>query len=269
MKIAAIQMNSTNDLNKNLDLASQLIQQAQRREAQMAILPECFAFMAADHHERLQYAQSADGDSVILSRMSELARSARMWILAAGIFMREAEAAKVSNTSLLFDALGGIVARYDKINLFDIQLPDGESYAESSYTIAGEQAVAVDTPAGKAGLTVCFDVRFPSLYRHLAALGAIWYTVPSAFSYTTGRDHWEVLLRARAIENRAYVVAPAQWGEHPGGRRTYGHSMIVDPWGHFTVCEHPANDVLIADICADQVQEIRSRFKHCESGGFA
>ncbi len=268
MKIAAIQMNSSNELDKNLDLAAQLIQKAQRREAQIAVLPECFAFMAADHHERLQSAQSANGDGVIQRRVSELARSTGMWILAAGIFMREAQAMKVSNTSLLFDDLGGIAARYDKINLFDIQLPDGENYNESSYTIAGDQVVAVDTPAGRAGLTVCFDVRFPGLYRRLAALGAIWYAVPSAFSYTTGRDHWEVLLRARAIENRAYVVAPAQWGEHPGGRQTYGHSMIVDPWGRFSVCERSGNQVLIADVCASRVQEIRGRFEYCESEGF-
>ena len=260
--VAAIQMNANNDLRRNLDLATQLIEEAKSREAQLAILPECFAFMAGNAEERLSFAEPAEGGGPIQSHMSDLAKRTGMWILAAGIFFRSGDSSRITNTSLLFDDHGCVIARYDKINLFNIQLPNGESYAESSYTIAGSQAVALDTPVGKVGLTVCYDVRFPQFYAKLASLGATWFAVPSAFSYTTGRDHWEVLLRARAIENRAYVVAPAQWGYHPGGRRTYGHTMIVDPWGQYTVCENDEDSVLVEELSAERVRDIRNRFSH-------
>ena len=259
-RVAAIQMNSSDDVEQNLRLTSELVKEAKKQSAVLAVLPECFAMMPKDHDQRLGCAEPADGEGPIVGFLSQLAIENQMWILAAGVFVKSELPEMVRNTSYLIDEQGRQAARYDKINLFDIVLSNGERYAESSYTTPGDQLVVHSTPAGVAGLTVCYDVRFPQLYRKLVSKGAIWFAVPSAFAYTTGRDHWEILLRARAIENHAYVVAPAQWGVHASGRRTYGNSMIVDPWGDSLVCDRDENGVLVTDISPDHVEEIRNRF---------
>lgn len=261
-RIAAIQINSGDDVERNLDETRELIAKAHRGGASLAVLPECFALMARNHYQRLECAEPESQPGPIEQYLSELAREFQMWIVAAGIFVRCADAEKVSNATLLLDGDGARIRRYDKINLFDVRLAGDERYSESSYTQPGSELVVADTPVGRSGLTVCYDVRFPSLYRELASMGAVWFAVPSAFAYTTGKGHWEVLLRARAIENHAYVVAPAQWGEHPGGRRTWGNSMIIDPWG--TVVAHLAEDngVLFADVDMERVNSVRMRF-HC------
>ena len=260
-RVAAIQMNSGDDVGRNLRLTEQLVAAAKRQHAELAVLPECFALMAKSHEQRLLNAEPECGSGVIGSFLSELASRHGIWILGAGVFTRCEDPAKVRNTSWLFDTHGKLVSRYDKINLFDILLSGGEGYSESSYTIAGNEPVATDTPAGRAGMTVCYDVRFPALYESLASQGAVWFAVPSAFAQTTGRDHWEILLRARAIENRAYVVAPAQWGEHASGRRTYGHTMIIDPWGEVLAHKGREDGVITADISEERVRSIRDRFQ--------
>ncbi len=262
--VAAIQMNSGDDVEQNLRLTEELVIEARQQSAVIAVLPECFALMAKNHQQRLSAAESAFGGGGIGTFLSDLATRQKIWILAAGIFSRCESSRKVRNTSWLFDHRGELIARYDKINLFDIVLPDGERYSESSYTIAGSQVVAQETPAGMAGLTVCYDLRFPTIYERLATRGAIWFAIPSAFAYSTGRRHWEVLLRARAIENHAYVVAPAQWGKHPGGRTTYGHTMIVDPWGEVLAKQTHDNGVITADLNAERVGEVRQMFAKVE-----
>lgn len=258
--VAAIQMNSGDDVEQNLRLTEELVTEAKQQSAVIAILPECFALMAQNHQQRLSAAESAFGGGAIWNFLSNLANQKKIWILAAGVFTQCENSNKVRNTSWLFDSRGEFITRYDKINLFDIVLSDKEHYSESSYTIAGNEVVAQDTPAGIAGLTVCYDLRFPAIYETLATNGATWFAIPSAFAYSTGRRHWEILLRARAIENHAYVVAPAQWGEHPGGRTTFGHTMIVDPWGEVLAKQTQENGVINADLNADRVREIRRMF---------
>ena len=259
-RIAAIQMNSGDDVNQNLDLTRGLIANARDGGALLAVLPECFALMAKDHTQRLECAEPADRPGPIERCLSELAAEFQIWIVAAGIFFHCGDQGKVRNTTLLFNSLGACIRRYDKLNLFDLKLPGGERYSESDYTESGNEVVAVDTPVGKSGLTVCYDVRFPRLYHDLVSMGAVWFAVPSAFAYTTGKDHWEILLRARAIENHAYVVAPAQWGEHSGGRRTWGNSMVVDPWGAVVAHQTEGDGVLFAEIDLEEVNSVRTRF---------
>lgn len=258
--VAAIQMNSGDDLEQNLRLTEDMVLDAKQRSATLVVLPECFALMARNHEQRLSIAEPDCGRGEIGKFLSALAKREQLWILGAGIFTQCDDSRKVRNSSWLFDSQGKLVARYDKINLFDIKLPNDECYSESSYTIAGNDIVALDTPVGMAGITVCYDLRFPALYESLRNMGAIWYAVPSAFAHTTGRDHWEILLRARAIENHAYIVAPAQWGQHAGGRNTYGHTMIIDPWGEVVAQKARENAVVIGEINAQRVRQIRSRF---------
>ena len=260
-RVAAIQMNSSDDVERNLKLTEELVIEAKRQNAVLAVLPECFALMARDQEQRLACAEPQSGRGEIQTFMSNLAEQQNIWILGAGIFVRCNDTSKVSNTSWLFDGQGQLISRYDKINLFDLALPNNERYSESSYIQAGFETVTADTSIGRAGLTVCYDLRFPNLYRNLVTEGAIWFAVPSAFAYTTGSVHWEILLRARAIENHAYVVAPAQWGRHAGGRETYGHTMIVEPWGDVVAQKDRGDDVVVSDVDADRVAEIRKRFQ--------
>ncbi len=259
-RIAAIQLNSGDDIDKNLDLTAKLVTQSTSAGALLAVLPECFALMTTDDRQRFESAESEYHSGRIRQFLTQLASDQRIWILAAGVFIRSGSSQKVRNATYLINDEGACVIRYDKIHLFNVQLPSGESYSESRYTERGTEVRAADTPVGRCGVTVCYDVRFPSLYQQLAERGAVWFAVPSAFAYTTGKAHWEILLRARAIENHSYVVAPAQWGSHPGGRRTYGHSMIVDPWGQLVSCQAHGNEVLLGDIDCEYVESTRSRF---------
>jgi nitrilase len=167
----------------------------------------------------------------------------------------------VAAACLVFDAAGTRVARYDKIHLFDVDVPGGDSYRESQSIAPGPpRAVAIDTPAGRLGLSVCYDLRFPELFRQLAGAGAEILAVPSAFTGQTGAAHWEPLLRARAIENLCYVVAPGQWGAHPGGRRTWGHSLVVDPWGRVLAEHGDGTGVVVADAPREALQSLRASF---------
>lgn len=259
--VAAVQMNAGDDVQQNLDLTEELVTSARNFNASLVVLPECFALMAKDHEQRLQYTESTIAPGPIQTFLSELALNHCIWILAAGVFVQGKQPGMVRNTSLLYNDRGVCVCRYDKINLFNVNLPGGESYSESSYTEPGTDLVVHDTPVGQCGVSICYDIRFPLLYQKLASQGATWFAVPSAFAYTTGKDHWEVLLRARAIENHAYVVAPAQWGSHPGDRRTFGNSLIVDPWGEVVERQVEGNGVVVADIDFEKVESIRTRFQ--------
>ena len=254
--VAAIQMNSSSDLESNLVKAKLQLETAGSWGADIAVLPECFALLPLNEAQRFD---SSTGSQLqcIETFLAETARKFAMWIVSAGVFTPSGTDGKIRNTCFVHDRNGSLVTQYDKIHLFDIQLPDGESHAESDYTEAGEDLVVVETPAGMLGLTICYDVRFPQMYRELALLGAQWFVVPSAFTEQTGHAHWEVLLRARAIENLAYVVAPAQYGLHDSGRRTYGHSLMIDPWGRILAEKDVGSGVIFCEIDSDWVNDLR------------
>lgn len=231
MKVAALQMTSGPDVAANLEQARQLLEQAATQGARLAALPENFSFMGLKDADKRSVAEE-DGHGAAQDFLAASAQRLRLWIVGGTIPLRAGGDGRVAAASLVYDSDGRRVARYDKIHLFDVDLPGrAESYRESAHVAPGSTAAVIDTPVGRLGLSVCYDVRFPELYRHLSAAGAQLLAVPSAFTSPTGRAHWETLLRARAIENLCYVVAPAQSGFHPSGRETYGDSMIVDFWG--------------------------------------
>jgi deaminated glutathione amidase len=231
MKLAALQMTSGPDVAANLEQARGLLEEAVALGARLAVLPENFSFMGLKDADKRAVAE-ADGSGVVQDFLGASARRLGLWIIGGTVPLRAGGDGRVAAASLVYDAQGRRVARYDKIHLFDVDLPGrAESYRESAHVAPGRQAVVIDTPVGRVGLSVCYDVRFPELYRHLSAQGAQLLAIPSAFTSPTGRAHWETLLRARAIENLCYVIAPAQSGFHPSGRETYGDSMIVDFWG--------------------------------------
>lgn len=230
--VAAIQMTSGADVGANLAEAGALLEQAAARETCLAALPENFAFMGLREVDKRAIAET-EGGGPVQDFLAETARRLKLWIVGGTVPLRGAPDGRVAAACLVFDEHGERRARYDKIHLFDVRLPAGarESYLESAHIVAGTTPVVVDTPAGRLGLAVCYDVRFPELFRKLCAAGAQIFTVPSAFTGPTGLAHWESLMRARAIENLCALIAPAQSGFHPNGRETYGDSMIVDHWG--------------------------------------
>lgn len=232
MKVAAIQMTSGPEVAANLEQAGALLEAAAARGARLAALPENFAFMGLKDADKRSVAE-ADGSGPAQEFLAATARRLRLWIVGGTLPLRAGgDDGRVAAASLVFNSDGERVARYDKIHLFDVDIPGrSESYRESMHVAPGQAVAVIDTPVGRLGLSVCYDVRFPELYRRLSAAGAQILAVPSAFTSPTGRAHWETLLRARAIENLCYVVAPAQSGFHPSGRETYGDSMIVDYWG--------------------------------------
>jgi nitrilase len=231
MKVAALQMTSGPDVTANLEQARALLEDAAAQGARLAVLPENFSFMGLKDADKRAVAET-DGSGPVQDFLGSTARRLGLWIIGGTVPLRAGADGRVAAASLVYDADGRRAARYDKIHLFDVDLPErAESYRESAHVCAGAQAVVIDTPVGRLGLSVCYDVRFPELYRYLSAQGAQLLAIPSAFTAPTGRAHWETLLRARAIENLCYVIAPAQSGFHPSGRETYGDSMIVDFWG--------------------------------------
>lgn len=263
MRVAAVQMNSSDEPAANLELAAGLISTAAWRGASVVVLPENFSVMPAREKDRPSFGEPR-GDGPVQTFLSEQARSRGVWIVGGTAPIRGEDGARIKSACLVFDDTGRPVARYHKIHLFDVQVSADEAYRESDAFEPGstdeENIVCVDTPAGRIGLSVCYDLRFPELYRGLADRGAEIVTVPSAFTATTGQAHWEPLLRARAIENQCYVVAPGQWGNHPSGRETHGHSMIVDPWGRIIAQQDGGNEVIVADIELDRLADIRGRF---------
>ena len=259
-RIAAVQMNSGADVGANLAAARRALEQARAQQAVVAVLPENFAFMGAHERDKLAVAEP-DGRGPIQDFLAATARELKLWLVAGTVPLKTHEAQRVAAACLVFDAGGARVARYDKIHLFDVDVPDGGAYRESASIAPGSLvAVVVDTPAGRLGLSVCYDLRFPELFRQLAARGAEILAVPSAFTERTGAAHWEVLLRARAIENLCYVVAPGQFGAHPGGRRTWGHSLIVDPWGRVLAQQPAGEGAVVAELPREPLLELRRGF---------
>jgi nitrilase len=259
-KVAAIQMTSGHVVEDNLAAAGALLREAKELGADIACLPENFSFIGLKDADKLGVAES-DGDGPIQHFLSDTARELKLWILGGTTVLKGDSPNRVSNTSLLFDAEGKRVARYDKIHLFDVTIPGrNESYLESTHVMPGREVVIADTPVGKLGLSVCYDMRFPELYRELVARGAEWLAMPAAFTVPTGRAHWETLLRARAIENLCYVAAPAQAGTHTSGRETYGDTLIVDYWGQVLSRLAKGTGVITADFDLSKLAETRQRF---------
>ena len=259
-KVAAIQMTSSHVVAENLASAEVLLREAKGAGALIACLPENFSFIGLKDEDKLQVAEP-DGRGPVQAFLSETAAKLNLWILGGTIVIRTNDASRVANSSLLIDADGKRVARYDKIHLFDVTIPGrNEQYRESNHVLPGRDPVIADTPVGKLGLSVCYDMRFPELYRELVLQGAEWLAMPAAFTVPTGRAHWETLLRARAIENLCYVVAPAQSGLHTSGRETYGDSLIVDYWGQVLSRLAKGTGVITADIDLASQAESRARF---------
>jgi nitrilase len=259
-KVAAIQMTSSHVVADNLAAAGGLLREAKDLGADIACLPENFSFIGLRDADKLQVAEP-DGEGAVQAFLRDTARKLKLWILAGTIVIRGDSERRVANASLLIDADGRRVARYDKIHLFDVTIPGREEqYRESTHVTPGRDVVVADTPVGRLGLSVCYDMRFPELYRELVSQGAEWLAMPAAFTVPTGRAHWETLLRARAIENLCYVVAPAQAGTHTSGRETYGDSLIVDYWGQVLARLAKGSGVITADIDLAKEAETRARF---------
>lgn len=229
-KVSVIQMCSIPDLEKNLAAAERLVREAAQDGAKLIVLPECFAFLGPEQ-EKLALAEELPGGGPILQRCAGWARDLNVELVLGGFWEKGTVPTKVRNACVHLLADGSVKSVYRKIHLFDVDLPDGTQLTESSSVEAGTEVVATDSVCGKLGLSVCYDVRFPELYRKLVDLGSTVLAVPAAFTATTGKDHWHVLLRARAIESQCYVLAAAQTGKHFGSRASYGHALIVDPWG--------------------------------------
>ena len=268
MQVAAGQTTAGDCISTNLKVAAEHIAVAKSHGAEMVALPECFALMAK-HSAQLRDKAEVFGAGPIQDCVAELAVKHEIWIIAGSLPLKSdkpksgqpnlAEPKRVFNSLLVYNSSGAVVARYDKMHLFDADLPDGERHRESDYTIPGDDFVVCESPAGKLGLSICYDVRFGELYRKLSTGGASIFIVPAAFAAATGRAHWQILLQARAIENACYVIAPAQVGKHPGGRTTHGHSMIIDPWGN--IISHLASGpgVITADIDMQKLKTVRTR----------
>jgi predicted amidohydrolase len=257
--VAAAQMTSTADVERNLSIAESLVAQAAARGAALAALPENFAFLRSEG-EPVPEPQAPDGPWV--TRMSAAARRHRIAVLLGSIPERIDGDTHVHNTSILLGADGEPLALYRKIHLFDIDLPGMEHLKESRAVRPGETLVAADLPladggSARIGLTICYDLRFPELYRALVKAGARVLAVPSAFTERTGKDHWEVLLRARAIENLAFVIAPAQVGTHGKGRASHGHAMVVDPWGAVIAQVADGEGLAVAELDFDRQDRVR------------
>jgi len=260
MKVAALQMTSGPDVSANLEQARVLLEEAASRGAALAALPENFSFMGLKDADKRAVAESESGGPA-QEFLAASARRLKLWIVGGTLPLKSGADGRVAAASLVYDADGGRVARYDKIHLFDVDIPGrAETYRESANVAPGSRAVVVDTPVGRLGLSVCYDVRFPELYRHLSAAGAQLLSVPSAFTAPTGRAHWETLLRARAIENLCYVIAPAQSGIHPNGRETYGDSMIVDYWGRVLKRVPRGRGCAVADVDLSRQSAARESF---------
>ena len=253
MRIALIQMNSDERKDHNLDRAEEMIREAALSGPNIVALPECFNFLATER-ETLSIAETIPGPTI--DRFSVLSRELGLYLLAGSIAERTSNPDRYRNTSVLIGPDGTIEASYSKIHLFDISIPGEVTNKESSYVIPGDSTVAVETSLGTLGLSICYDLRFPELFRVLALEGARIFFVPSAFSAYTGKDHWEPLLRARAIENQVYVAAPAQWGWHQG-KKCYGNSMVIDPWGTVIARASDRESVILADVDLKYLEEIR------------
>lgn len=267
--VAAVQMVSTDDVQANIEQARVCVRQAAKEGAQLVVLPEYFCLLSPRDGAKLEVAEDY-GNGPIQEALAELARETKIWLAGGTLPIKSVShqnvdqyggsigqdnAQRVFNTQLVFSPEGEVIARYDKIHLFNFN-NGTESYNESRSVVPGGAPVVVDLPFGRMGLSTCYDLRFPELYRALGEVDLI--VVPAAFTETTGRAHWEPLLRARAIENQAYVLAAAQGGVHPGARRTWGHSMLIDPWGEIIAQMEFGTGLVVGQISKQRLESVRS-----------
>jgi nitrilase len=261
MKIAALQMVSGAGLDANLDTARRLIATAAAQGAALVALPEYFCFMGRADADKLAIAETP-GEGPIQRLLSQAAREHGVWVIGGTLPMKSPDPQRVLNSCCVFAPDGGLAARYDKIHLFRFERDSGgvrESYDEGRAILAGSAPTACDAAGLRVGLSVCYDLRFPELYRALMRPPCDLLSVPSAFTYTTGQAHWELLLRARAVENQCYVIAPAQGGRHENGRRTWGHSLIVDPWGEVLAVRPEGEGVVLAELDPARIAAVRAQ----------
>ena len=264
LKVAAIQMRSTPNKAANLEQAEQLFHEAVRQRAKLIALPENFALLSENRKILLDGAEGPNGLTTRL--LKSWAKKNRVWIQAGGLQLK-AKGEKITNTSLMINPRGEVVGRYDKIHLFDVNLSADKSYRESKLVVPGKKAVAVNAKLGrfnKVGLSVCYDIRFPELYRRLSKLGAQILFIPAAFTAVTGKAHWDILTRARAVENQCYVIAAGQTGQPYPGRKTHGHTRIVNPWGEVLAEKKQGKGVVIAQLSYNELIRIRSELPSLE-----
>jgi predicted amidohydrolase len=254
-RVALLQMQTGNDLAANLEAVTAMTREAAANGARFVLTPEYALMMDGSGRTMRERALAQDG-SPALPQLQALAKELSIWLLAGSLTLKT-DSERIANRSILISADGVIEASYDKIHMFDATLPDGKTIKESSAYCPGARAVTADTPWGTLGLTVCYDLRFPQLYRSLAKAGARFITIPSSFQRATGKDHWHPLIQARAIENACFVFAPAMCGEHPGNRSTYGHSLVVDPWGKILADGGEAPGIVYADVDPSRVDKVR------------
>jgi predicted amidohydrolase len=263
-RIGLIAMRSGRNPSDNLATATRLIEEARQGGAAYVLTPEMTNIMEVDRARLFATIVPEEQDGT-LAALRELARAHGLYIHVGSLAIKVSDD-RAANRSFLIDPQGEIIARYDKIHMFDVSLANGESYRESRNFRAGDHAVAVDLPWGRLGLTICYDLRFPALYRALAEAGASFLTIPSAFTRQTGEAHWHVLMRARAIETGSFVFAAAQGGRHENGRETYGHSLVVDPWGRIVAEGDTEPGVVFADVDPAEVAVARGRVPSLEHG---
>ena len=257
LDLALVQLTTPADQTAAFDHARALVEEAVDRGAEFVLLPEC-ANLVEQRKDFKAGKLAREADDVFVAGMQALARDLKTPILLGSVIIKAENSEKAANRALLIDAEGAITARYDKVHLFDADTPDGRSYRESATMRPGDRAVVADTPWGGLGLSICYDVRFAYLYRMLARQNVNMIAVPAAFTVPTGRAHWEVMLRARAIETGAFVLAPAQGGTHEDGRATYGHSMVIGPWGEIVAqLDHDRPAVLRATLDFAEVERAR------------
>ncbi|MDX1454528.1 MAG: carbon-nitrogen hydrolase family protein [Gammaproteobacteria bacterium] len=262
--LAAIQMTSGPELAGNLKVAGEWLQRAAGEGASLAVLPEYFARLGLPERDRVASAETF-GRGPVQDFLAETAAREKLWIVGGSLPLQGEASERAYGSCLVYDDAGTCRGRYDKRYLFDVALPDSdEQYAESEWTIPGEGTAVIDTPFGRLGLAICYDLRFPELFRAEAAEGVDFFALPAAFTTTTGEAHWETLLRARAIENQALVVAAAQVGTHPNGRRTHGHSLVVDAWGRVLADAGDQPGLVLAEFDTDRQADIRRRFPALE-----
>lgn len=268
VKLSAIQLNSTPDVEQNIQaITKQLVKLTQTSNNDLiehiVVLPECCLFFGANDQAQLSLAQQSKSDSkgnnALQLALSQLAKQFNVTLIGGTIPIITEGGDKFTNTSCAFSSRGELITRYDKMHLFDVNVADNaKTYCESRYTQAGNEVCIAKTPFAKIGLSVCFDVRFPLLYQKLSELGADIITVPSAFTRVTGKAHWQTLLQARAIENQVYIIAAGQEGVHANGRETWGHSMIISPWGEILACLEQGEGIITSDFIPSEIQRIRT-----------
>jgi len=259
LRVCAVQLNSGENVSANLEACEEWVGKAKQRGAKFVVLPENFAYFGAEAGKR-KIAESREGTpGQIRSTLAHLAVENSVYLLAGGWPERSADEDRPYNAATLFAPSGSIIAHYRKIHLFDVTLPNGVALTESASTAPGTSVTVCDVLGTKVGLSICYDLRFPELYRALVDGGAQLLAVPSAFTLETGKDHWALLNRARAVESQCWVVAANQWGSHGKGRNTYGHSMVVDPWGAIVAEASDRVGIVVADVDLSLSQQIRAR----------